>query len=80
MQEQGKILLLIKDVTEIKRKIWVSVDEMYQYFSDFEDVFKKKRKERNKELRDKGGVILTASIQGIQDKQPGEEKATAVKI
>lgn len=41
---------------------------------------KKKRKERNKELRDKGGVILTASIQGIQDKQPGEEKATAVKI
>ena len=80
MQEQGKILLLIKDVTEIKRKIWVSVDEMYQYFSDFEDVFKKKRKERNKELRDKGGVILTASIQVIQDKQPGEEKATAVKI
>ena len=48
MQEQGKILLLIKDVTEITRKIWVSVDEMYQYFSDFEDVFLKK-KERKKQ-------------------------------
>ena len=81
MQEQGKILLLIKDVTEITRKIWVSVDEMYQYFSDFEDVFlKKKKKETNKKIRDKGGIILTASIQGIQDKHPGEEKATAVKI
>ena len=54
---------------------------MYQYFSDFEDVFlKKKKKERNKKIRDKGGIILTASIQGIQDKHPGEEKATAVKI
>ena len=38
VQEQGKILLLIKYVTAITRKIWVSVDEMYQYFSDFEDV------------------------------------------
>ena len=47
---------------------------MYQYFSDFEDVLFFFFFFKRKQIRGKRGIILTASIQGIQDKHPGEKR------